>query len=91
MLDILLDMKTITMRELLHNSAAVMRLVEHGGTVRLTKRGRPVARLVPDTAAVPRKLVKVDFMKRLKETWGDKVFTSAEIKAMREAELGDRS
>lgn len=84
-------MKTITMRELLHNSASVLRLVEHGGTVRLTRRGRPVARLVPEPEPAARKLVKVDFMKQLKATWGDKVFSSAEIKAMREAELGDRS
>ena len=91
MLDIMLDMKTVTMRELLHNSADVLRVVERGGTVCLTKRGRPVARLIPEPKPTPHKLVKVDFMKRLKETWGDKVFTSEEIKAMREAELGDRS
>lgn len=84
-------MKTITMRELLHHSADVLRLVEHGGTVRLTKRGRFVARIVPEPSPGGGKLVKVDFAKRLKETWGDKVFSSAEIKAMREAELGDRS
>jgi len=84
-------MKTITMRELLHHSADVLRLVEHGGTVRLTKHGRPVARLVPEPVPAGRKLVKVDFMKQLRATWGGKVFTSAEIKAMREAELGDRS
>lgn len=84
-------MKTITMRELLHNSADVLRLVERGGTVRLTKRGRPVARLVPEPEPTGRKLVKVDFMKQLKATWGDQVFTRLEIKVMRETELGERS
>lgn len=84
-------MKTISMRELLHHSAAVLRVVEHGGTVRLTKRGRPVARLIPEPPPAGRQLVKVDFAKRLKETWGAKMFSRAEIKAMREAELGERS
>ena len=91
LLDMVLDMTTVTMRELMHNPTGVLRIVEHGGTVRLTRRGRPVARLIPEPEPTPRKLVKVDFMKQLKATWGDKVFTSAEIKAMREAELGDRS
>lgn len=62
-----------------------------GETIRLTKRGRPIARIIPDTTPTGRKLVKPDFAKRLKETWGDKVFTNAEVQAMRDYEDGDRS
>jgi hypothetical protein len=29
--------------------------------------------------------------RRMKETWGDRVFTAAEVGEMREAELGDHS
>ena len=86
MLDILLDMKTITMRELLHNSAAVMRLVEHGGTVRLTKRGRPVARLVPDTTAKPGKVQMPDFAARARAYSGGFVMSDAAVKRMKDAE-----
>ena len=32
-------------------------------------------------------LVKPDIMARLKETWGDRCFTAAEVKEMRDAEL----
>jgi prevent-host-death family protein len=84
-------MKTISMRELLHHSAEVLRVVERGGTVRLTKRGRPVARLIPEPEPTGRQVVKVDFREQLRATWGDKAFSQAQISAMREAELGERS
>jgi hypothetical protein len=43
-----------------------------------------ISRVAP---AKPRKLVKPDIMARLKETWGDRVFSTKEIAAMRMAEL----
>lgn len=39
--------KTITQRELRNDSAAVMRAVEHGVTVIVTRNGTPVAELRP--------------------------------------------
>ncbi len=33
------------------------------------------------------KLVKPDIMAQLKEVWGDRCFTAAEVKAMRDFEL----
>lgn len=84
-------MKTATIRDLRLTFPKVEAWLASGETVRITKRGRPIARLVPDTAATGRKLVKVDYAKQLKRTWGDKVFTNAEIQAMRDAERGDRS
>ena len=84
-------MKTATIRDLRLTFPKVEAWLASGETVRLTKRGRPIARIVPDTTPTGRKLVKVDFMKRLKETWGDKVFTNAEVQAMRDDEDGDRS
>ena len=35
----------------------------------------------------PHKLVKPDIMARLKETWGDRVFSAKEVAEMRAAEL----
>ena len=84
-------MKTATIRDLRLTFRKVEAWLANGETVRLTKRGRPIARIVPDTTPTGRKLVKVDFAKQLQATWGDKVFTNAEIQAMRDAEDGDRS
>ncbi|MBJ7608088.1 MAG: type II toxin-antitoxin system prevent-host-death family antitoxin [Candidatus Dormibacteraeota bacterium] len=40
-------MKRIGMRELNQNAARVIGLVAHGETIEVTRRGRPVARVVP--------------------------------------------
>ena len=80
------NMKTVTMRELIHNSAGIIRLVEHGGTVRLTRRGRPVARLVPDKPAKPGKVEWPDIMARLKSYCGDVVLTDDDMKRMKDEE-----
>jgi hypothetical protein len=42
---------------------------------------------VPATSEKPHTLVKPDIMARLKEVWGDRVFSTKEIAAMRAAEL----
>jgi len=81
-----LDMTTITMRELMHNPTGVLRIVEHGGTVRLTRRGRPVARLVPDGPAKPGKVEWPDIMARLKSYCGDVVLTNDDMKRMKDDE-----
>ena len=83
-------MKTITMRELLHNSAEVLRVVEHGGTVRLTKRGRPVARLIPEPKPAPRKVEWPDVVARAKRYCGDFVLSDAAVKRMKDAEERQR-
>jgi len=84
-------MKTITMRELLHHSADVLRVVERGGTVRLTKRGRPVARLIPEPQPVPRKVEWPDIVARTKSYCGDAVLTDEDMKRMKDEEERDFS
>jgi len=86
MLDIVLDMKTVTMRELLHNSADIMRLVERGGTVRLTKRGRPVARLIPEPQSTPRKIKWPDFAARARAYSDGAVLTDEDVQRIKDAE-----
>jgi antitoxin (DNA-binding transcriptional repressor) of toxin-antitoxin stability system len=83
-------MKTATVADLRNNFRRISALIEGGESVDITRRGRVVARLVPPVSP-KRKLVKPDFMAQLKEVWGDRVFTDAEVKAMREAELGNLS
>ena len=79
-------MKTATVADLRNNFRRVSALIDDGESVDITRRGRVVARLVPPVAA-PRKLVKPDWMAQIKEIWGDRVFSAAEVKAMRDAEL----
>ena len=80
-------MKTATVADLRNNFRRIAAWIEHGESVQILKRGRVFAQLTaPDTkqvAAVP----KVDFMAQLDEIWGDRVFSAAEVAAMREAEL----
>lgn len=64
------------MRELLHNSAAVMRLVENGETVTLTKRGKPVADVTPHLPAQPRKIQWPDIEARAKSYSGGEFLTA---------------
>lgn len=78
-------MKTATVRDLRNDFGKLETWIREGEQIEITKRGQPVARLVP--AVVERKPVKIDFMAQLKETWGDRVFSADEVQAMRDAEL----
>lgn len=80
--------KTATVADLRNHFRRVSAWVENGESVEIIKRGRRFARLVP---VAPRKLVKVDFARQLRAVWGQKVFSDAEVQAMREAELGSQS
>ena len=82
-------MKTATVADLRNNFRRVSALIDNGESVNITRRGRVVARLVPPVAK-PKKLVKPDIMARLKEVWGDRMLTEAEVKELRELELGDQ-
>jgi antitoxin (DNA-binding transcriptional repressor) of toxin-antitoxin stability system len=79
-------MKTATVTDLRRNFRKLSAWVDAGHSVDITKRGRAYARL---EAAVdsPKELVKPDIMAQLKEVWGDRIFTAAEVKAMRDFEL----
>ena len=80
-------MKTATVRDLRNNFARVSGWIENGEAVEITRGGKAFARLVPAKEGKPRKLVKVDFAKQLRRTWGNRVFSTAELAAMRAAEL----
>jgi prevent-host-death family protein len=84
---ICITMKTATVRDLRNHFPRVAAWIAEGEPVEITKSGKPFARLLPATAVKPRKLVKPDIMARLKETWGDRVFSAKEVAGMRAAEL----
>ncbi len=77
-------MKTATVRQLRHDFGSVIRCVEDGESVQLTKRGRVIALLQPAPKATKRRKVQwPDFEARLKRIFGDKVLptTGTEIVA----------
>jgi antitoxin (DNA-binding transcriptional repressor) of toxin-antitoxin stability system len=79
-------MKTVTVRDLRYSFPRVESWLNSGEQIEITKRGRPIARLVP-ASRVPKRLVKPDILAQLKEIWGERVFTAQQVAAMRAAEL----
>ncbi len=60
-----------------------------GESINISKRGKVIATLIPATGdgTPPKTSPKVDFMARLRETWGDRVFTIEQVAALRADEL----
>ncbi len=79
-------MKTATVADLRNNFRRVSSWIEHGETVQIIKRGRAFAQLMATPPSTPGLVPKVDFMAQLKEIWGDRMFSDAEVQAMRDAE-----
>lgn len=80
-------MKTATLCDLRNDFRKLEAWLGEGEEICIEKRGRPIAMLRPVDAATVKKVRMPDFMARLKETWGDRVFSEEEVRAMREAEL----
>lgn len=64
------NMKTATVREVRHDFGRVLNWVDEGEEVRITKRHRIVAKLVPPDPEHPRKVRMPDFQKRLARLFG---------------------
>ncbi len=79
-------MKTATVRDLRNDFAKLEAWLGEGEEIRIERRGRPVAVLTPVTAEAG-KIRMPDFEARRKATWGDRIFSEEEVRAMREAEL----
>ena len=79
-------MKTATVADLRNHFRRVSAWFENGEAVEIVKRGKAFARLVPMSESNG-KPPKVDFAARRKAIWGNRVFSAAEVKAMRDAEL----
>ena len=80
-------MKTATVADLRNHFRRVSAWIENGEAVEIIKRGRAFARLVPAEKEAAVKFDPVAHARRRKKTWGNRVFSAAEVKAMREAEL----
>lgn len=84
-------MKTLTVRELRYDFAKVEEWLADGEEIEITRHGKPVAHLSPPGRKQAPVFDAEAHRRRLKETWGDRIFTAEEVREMREAELGDFS
>jgi prevent-host-death family protein len=72
----------VASRELRNDTAGLLRKVEEGETVVITRRGKPVADLIPHRENAPRWLTPSDVMEIRKITSGDPTW-AAELAQMR--------
>ncbi|PAW72953.1 MAG: hypothetical protein B9S38_04735 [Verrucomicrobiia bacterium Tous-C4TDCM] len=84
-------MQSLTVRDLRYDFGKVEAWLADGQEIEITKHGKPVARLCPPGPVTVRQFDADAHRRRMQETWGDRVFTAAEVGEMREAELGDHS
>ena len=72
-------MKKATVRQLRCEFNKIERLLQQGVEIQITKRGRVIARLVPENGDVRPALP--DFLGRMRAIYGDKIFqiTGAEL------------
>ncbi len=68
----MLDMKAATVRHIQHHLSDVLRSVEDGEVVLITKRGRVIAKIVP-AKEKSRTVVWPDFFQRTKQIWGKRI------------------
>ena len=82
-------MKAATVRELRNEFPRIEAWIHEGESINISKRGKVIATLVPALGSTtsPQRPPKVDIMARLRETWGERVFTTEQVAAMRADEL----
>jgi antitoxin (DNA-binding transcriptional repressor) of toxin-antitoxin stability system len=80
-------MKTVTVRDLRNSFSMLEAWLSEGEEICIEKRGQPIGILTawrPDTDT---QAAKPNFAARRKAIWGKRVFTEAEVAAMRADEL----
>lgn len=80
-------MRTASVRDLRNNFAKLEAWLNNGEEVQIEKRGEPIAMLTAIDRSRGKKVEMPDFAARRKAIWGDRMFSEAEVRAMREAEL----
>ena len=84
-------MKKATVRDLRYDFPKVEAWIAAGEEIVITKRGKPVARLVRERSAEWKEKPPVlpDFRARAQRIFGDRVFSAAEVEEMRAFETGE--
>lgn len=82
-------MKVASVRDLRNGFPRIEAWLQDGETVSIRKRGRVIATLVPadGMATGTPGPAKPDILSRLRRRWGGRVFSTAEVEAMRMAEV----
>ena len=75
-------MKTVTVRDLRYDFPKVERILREGREVQITKRNKVIAKLIPESSATASRLP--DFLRRLKEIYGDRVLETSGAELIRE-------
>jgi len=76
-------MKTVTVRDLRDSFSKLEAWLLEGETICIEKRGQPIGMLTAWRPDAPSGMVKPDFAARRRAIWGDRVFSEAEVAAMR--------
>jgi len=84
-------MKTATIRDLRTRFPHLETWLQAGESITITKRGKRIARLVPEQAPQPAKGGVFDdlaghFARQRRAIWGTRVFSAKVVRAMEEAE-----
>jgi len=83
-------MKTATIRDLRYDFKKIEAWLAGGEEILITKHAKPVARITGATSVTKKKLPPhPDYKARLKQIWGDRVFSQAEVDEMRAFETGE--
>ncbi len=82
-------MKTATIREAQHNLSRVLRWVEHGETVEITRRKKTIAKIVP-AQSPPKKIIWPDRLAELRAIYGDKPIPGKPISQIISEDREDR-
>lgn len=80
-------MKTVTLRDLRNNFSKLEVWLEEGHEIQIEKRGHPIAILKGLGPHAENRIAKPDFAARRSAIWGERVFSPAEVEALRAAEL----
>ena len=80
-------MKTVTVRDLRNSFSKLEAWLLEGEEIRIEKRGQPIGVLTAWRPAARKKPAKPDFAARRRAIWGNRVFSEAEVAAMRADEL----
>jgi prevent-host-death family protein len=74
-------MQTATVADLRNHFRQVSAWIENGEVVEISRRGRPFARLVPNSEQ--KEIVWPDFAAQRREIWGARVFSPREVVEMK--------
>jgi len=83
-------MKKATVRDLRNRFSIVSRWIEEGEEVRITKRGRVLARIIPEAPGKPRRGKLPDFARRVRLILGKTRLTARQSEELREYWKGER-